>query len=148
MVVLAFVEVKLVPDGTLIIHIALILLMIWILNRTFFRPINKIIEKREKNSGGKSGEAQQILSQVQKKNAAFDAEIRETRNEGYKLIEEKRSEAMSGRQQTVEAVKSEVTSLVTVEKETIARQTAEAQTSITAEAQKMAEKISANILKA
>ena len=149
MAILAFFEgVNLIPDGTIFIHIALILLMIWILNRTFFRPINKVIESREKHSGGRSSEAQEILNQVQEKNAAFDSALRDTRSEGYELIEKQRSKAVSKRQKKVESVKEEVATLLTTEKETIAQQTAEAQKAITTEAKKMAEKISANILKA
>jgi F-type H+-transporting ATPase subunit b len=148
MAIFAFLQIQLIPDGTLFIHIALILLMIWILNRTFFRPINKVLESREKNSGGRATEAQEILNQVQEKNAAFDSAIREVRNEGYELIEKQRSKAVAKRQKKVEAVKEEVATLLLTEKETIAQQTAEAQKSITTEAQKLAEKISANILKA
>ena len=149
MAILAFFEgVNLIPDGTIFIHIALILLMIWILNRTFFRPINKVIESREKHSGGRSSEAQEILNQVQEKNAAFDSALRDTRSEGYELIEKQRSKAVSKRQKKVEAVKEEVATLISTEKEAISQQTAEAQKAITTEAKKMAEKISANILKA
>jgi F-type H+-transporting ATPase subunit b len=149
MAILAFAgNIQLIPDGTLLIHIALILLMIWILNRTFFRPINKVLALRERNSGGRSSEAQEILNQVQQKNAAFDAEIRDARTEGYSLIEKQRSKAVAKRQKKVEAVKEEVATLLATEKDAIAAQTAEAQKSITAEAQKLAEKISANILKA
>lgn len=148
MAILAFAGVQLIPDGTLLIHIALILLMIWLLNRTFFRPINKVIESREKNSGGRSTEAQEILHQVQTKTAAFDSAIRETRTEGYELIEKQRAKAVAKRQKKVEGVKEEVAALLATEKEAIAQQTAEAQKAITTEAKKMAEKISANILKA
>jgi F-type H+-transporting ATPase subunit b len=148
MAILAFLQVQLIPNGTLFIHIAVILLMIWILNRTFFRPINKVLESREKNSGGRSSEAQEILNQVKEKTTAFDSAIREARTEGYDLIEKQRSKAVAKRLKKVEAVKEEVATLLTTEKETIAQQTAEAQKSITTEAKKMAEKISANILKA
>lgn len=148
MAILAFLQVQLIPDGTLLIHIALILLMIWILNRTFFRPINKVLVSREKNSGGRSSEAQEILNQVRAKETAFESEIRDARTEGYGLIEKQRSKAVAKRQKKVEAVKEEVTALLSTEKEAIAQQTAEAQKSITSEAQKLAEKISANILKA
>src|SRR6476646_5574329 len=41
-------SIQLFPDGTIFIHISLILLMIWVLNRTYFRPVNKVIESREK----------------------------------------------------------------------------------------------------
>jgi F0F1-type ATP synthase membrane subunit b/b' len=148
MAMLAFAGVQLIPDGTLLIHIALILIMIWILNRTFFRPINRILESREKNSGGRSSEAQEILHQVREKNAAFDLALREARGEGYELIEKQRSKAVAKRQKKVSAVKEEVTTLLSTEKGVIARQAAEAQNMIADEAQKMAEKISANILKA
>lgn len=148
MAILAFAGVQLIPDGTLIIHIILILVMVWVLNRTFFRPINKVLDLREKNSGGRSSEAQEILNRVNEKNSKFDASIREIRNEGYQLVEDQRTKAIAERQEKVGAVKEEVSALLSSEKETIAKQTAEAQQAITAEAEKLAEKISGNILKA
>ena len=39
-------QIQLFPDGTLFIHIALILLMIYILNRTLYRPINRVLDTR------------------------------------------------------------------------------------------------------
>ena len=79
MVVLAFAGIELVPNGTLFVHIFLILLMIWFLNRTLFRPIYKVLETRDKNSGGRSTEAREILAQVQQKESSFDLAMRETR---------------------------------------------------------------------
>ena len=65
MFLLAFAEsIQLFPDGTIFIHIALILLMIWILNRTFFKPINKVIASREKHKAGPGGEADSIMKEV------------------------------------------------------------------------------------
>lgn len=148
MAILAFLQIQLIPDGTLFVHIALILLMIWLLNRTFFRPINKVLDTREKNSGGRSSEAQEILNQVQEKNATFDSAIREVRTEGYGLVEKQRSKAVAKRQKKVEAVKEEVATLISTEKEVIAQQTAEAQKAITTQAKELAETISTNILKA
>jgi F0F1-type ATP synthase membrane subunit b/b' len=88
MVLLAFAEsIQLFPDGTLFIHIALILLMIWVLNRTFFRPINRIIEAREKQKGGHGSEADAILSDVGEKQAKYNQGLLAARGEGYELIE-------------------------------------------------------------
>ena len=39
--------IQLVPDGTLLVHVLLILLMVGILNRTLFQPINRILERRD-----------------------------------------------------------------------------------------------------
>src|SRR5215213_10302425 len=110
MVVLAFAEsaIQLVPDGTILIHIALILLMIFILNRTFFRPVNRVIQAREKNKGGRFSEAEEILRQVAEKNARFESVMREARSEGYHKIEAERGAAMAEKQEKVETVKAEV----------------------------------------
>ena len=63
MTFLAFAEnsIQLVPDGTLILHIVIILVMVFVLNATLFKPINRILEEREKRTRGRSGEAQDIL---------------------------------------------------------------------------------------
>lgn len=150
MVALAFAEsagIQLVPDATLLIHIALILLMIFILNRTFFRPINRVIASREKNKGGRFGEAEEILQQVAEKNARFESVMREARLEGYNRIEAERGAAMAERQEKVETVKAEVEQRVVTEKEALAQQAEEARLQITAEAKVLAQKISSNILK-
>lgn len=148
MVVFAFAGIQLIPDGSLFIHIALILLMIWILNRTFFRPINKILASRAKNTGGRSGEAQEILNQVREKEVAFDSAMRESREKGYDVIEKSRAKAVASRQEQINQVKEEVSTLISNEKAEIASQADKARKDITKEAEKLAEKISSNILKA
>lgn len=146
MVLLAFQEVRLVPDGTLFIHIALILLMIWVLNRTFFRPINRILESRERSKGGRSSEAQEILSKIGEKQSLYDATMLRARSEGYELIERQRAEAVAVRQERVAAVKEEVAQTIAQETAELNRQTVEAKATIARQAEQMAERISANIL--
>jgi F-type H+-transporting ATPase subunit b len=145
--ILAFVEVRLVPDGTLFIHIALILLMIYILNRTFFRPINRVIQSRERSKGGYSGEAEEILKSISEKQTRYEAAMLEARSKGYELIEKERHEAVAERQARMSAAKTEVEQTIALEKSDLERQTAEAKAVIAREAEKMAEKISANILR-
>ena len=147
MFLLAFQEVRLIPDGTIFIHIALILAMIWILNRTFFRPINRVLAERARKTGGRSTEAQEILKSVGEKQTRYDAAMQETRNEGYLLIERERADAVAERQIKVGAVKSEVVELVARENGELERQTKEARRAIAADAEQMAERISAAILR-
>jgi len=144
---LAFQEVRLVPDGTLIIHIALILLMIWVLNRTFFRPINRVIESRERNKGGRSSEAQEILKNIGEKQSRYDAAMLEARSAGYELIERERNQAIAERQTKIGAVKVEVDQLIARENQELNNQSVTARATIAQEAEKMAERISSNILK-
>jgi len=147
MLLLAFQKVELMPNGTMLIHIALILLMIWILNRTLFRPVNRVIEAREKNKGGHSGEAQEILKNVGEKQSHIEAAMLEARSEGYELVERTRTSAVAERQEKIGAVKAEVAELTARENQELDRQKNEARATIAAEAGQIAERISSNILK-
>jgi F-type H+-transporting ATPase subunit b len=149
MVLLAFAEsIQLFPDGTLFIHIALILIMIWILNRTFFRPINRVIESREQQKGGYGSEAERILADVNQKQAKYNQGLLAARSEGYELIEEQRKAAISTRQEKIASAKTETSTLLESEKQLLQNQASEAKAVIAGEAEAMAEKISNNILKA
>ncbi len=124
MVLLAFQNVNLVPDGTIFIHIALILIMIWILNRYLFRPVNRVLEARARKTGGRSTEAQEILKTVSEKQLRYDEAMLEARGEGYELIEKERAGAIAERQMKVSAVKTEIAELVTRENQELDRRRA------------------------
>lgn len=136
------------PDGTLLIHVTLILVMIWILNRTFFRPINRIIESREKNKGGRSIEAEEIMRDVESKREKYDLAMRDARTKGYEIIEKERSKAIKKKDEKIVAVKQAVATSFAQETAELEQQTADARATIKTEAEKLADKISANILKA
>ncbi len=140
-------SVQLVPDGTMFIHIALVLLMIFILNRTFFRPINRIIDAREKNRGGRYGESESILREIGEKQNKYNESVREARAKGYEIVEQERSAALSQKQTIVASAREESEQALAVQSADLERQTVEARQSIAAEAEKIAEKISSNILK-
>ena len=144
---LLFADVQLVPDGTIFVHIALILLMIWLLNRTFFRPINRVIAAREKNKGGRFGEAEEILQSVKAKNADYNQAMLDARSKSYALIEREKTEALAKRQLEIDAVKTETEQTVATETAELNRQAAEAKTTIARDAEQMAERISASILR-
>lgn len=150
MFLLAFFEstIQLVPDGTIVFHIALILLMIWVLNRTFFKPINAILAQRERQKGGRGGEAAEILRSVTEKEREYDRSMLAARNEGYELIERERAEAVEARQKAVAEAKAETAKMLADEKQQLKDHVAEARVELVREAREMAEKISSNILKA
>jgi F0F1-type ATP synthase membrane subunit b/b' len=149
MFLLAFAEqsIQLFPDGTLFIHIALILIMIWVLNRTFFRPINRVIESREKHKGGAGGEAQAILGDVTEKESRYNKALLEARSEGYELIEKERAAAVAERQVKVTQAKDETAKAYAEQLAQLDQQTATARSAIAAEAEVLADRITANILK-
>jgi F0F1-type ATP synthase membrane subunit b/b' len=148
MLFLAFAEsIQLFPDGTIFIHIALILIMIWVLNRTFFRPINRVLESRERHKGA-GGEAGSILNQAIQKESEYQAAMREARASGYQIIEQKHAEAVSQRERKLSAVKAEVAARVASEKAVLEQQAVEARAAISADAEQIADKIANNILRA
>jgi F-type H+-transporting ATPase subunit b len=145
---LAFAEsIQLFPDGTIFIHIALILFMIWVLNRTLFKPINTVLAARDKHKAGEGGEAGAILKSVNEKETVYSREMLDTRSKGYEMIEKEQAKATAERDAKLGEVKTEVAGMVDTGKAELAKQTAEARASIGADAEKIADSIAASILK-
>ena len=55
-------SIQLVPDGTLLLHVLIILVMVYVLNATLFRPINRILEAREKRRQAKARQDDRMLA--------------------------------------------------------------------------------------
>lgn len=140
-------SIQLVPDGTLFFHIALIILMVFVLNITLFRPINKVLEEREKRTRGRSGEAQDILGRVESGLRRYETSLREARLEGYHLLETKRAEALSARQTQLGTLREELRGLIEGEKDSIQAQTDAARKSLAGDAQRLAAEISNQVLR-
>jgi F-type H+-transporting ATPase subunit b len=149
MFVLAFAEsIQLFPDGTIFVHIGLILLMIWVLNRTLFRPINQIMATRERSKGGRGGEAAEILADVREKEAKYSRELLEARTEGYELIEKEHKRSAAAREKTIAAAKAEASAFLETGRTQLEQQSVDARASIIKDAEKNSDNIVSNILKA
>jgi F-type H+-transporting ATPase subunit b len=148
MITLAFAEnsIQLVPDGTLILHIVIILVMVFVLNATLFKPINHILEERERRTRGRSGEAQDILHRVEQKMSHYEHSLREARSEGYRLMEQQRAEAMSERQAKLSTVREEINQFIAEQKNIIRAQTEEANATLASDSRRIAAEIGAQIL--
>lgn len=140
-------SIQLFPDGTLFVHVALILAMIWILNRTLYRPINKVLAARERNKGGHSSEAAAILAGVEEKEARYNKELLDTRSAGYALIEKEQKKAVTAREEKLAETKTEVAEKLDNGKAELGKQSSEAHAELRKDAEKMAERIAAGILK-
>jgi F-type H+-transporting ATPase subunit b len=148
MYLLAFAEsIQLFPDASLFLHVGIILFMIWLLNRTLYKPINRVLETRERNKGGHSSEAEALLSQVGEKEARYSKEMLDARSKGYELIEKEQKKAVAARDKKLGEVKAEVAEMFGGGKAEIEKQSADARENLGAEAEKMADKITAGILK-
>lgn len=148
MILLALAEnsIQLVPDGTLFVHIALILIMVFVLNATLFKPINRILEERERRTRGQMGEAREIMLRVEEKVNTYERNLREARAEGYRLMEQVRTEAMRERQERLNGVRTEIERAVSDEKQAIHTQAEAARAALDRDAARLASEIGSHIL--
>ena len=139
-------SIQLVPDGTLILHVIIILVMVWILNKTLYKPINRILEAREKRTRGRMSEAQEILTDVSEKVSNYERQLRQTRAEGYALAEQERTAAMQERQRKLNDMRQQLSESIAQEKQTIQSQVEEARVTLESESRRIAQEIGERVL--
>jgi F-type H+-transporting ATPase subunit b len=139
-------SIQLVPDGTLFLHIAIIVFMIYVLNATLFRPINRVLEERERHTQGGTGEAQDILQRVANSMNRYERSLRDARTEGYRLLEQERAKALLERQNQLNSLRAEIETSTEEQKRLLRTQSEEARGTLETDAQKIASDISRQIL--
>ena len=77
LLVLAENSIQLVPDGTLLMHLIIIFVMVAALNLTLFKPINRILQERDLQTRGRMTEAQTTLARVAEEMARYQQKLRE-----------------------------------------------------------------------
>jgi len=82
-----------IPDWTLLIQIANFLILIWVLNLILFRPIRNVLVRRREKINGMEESIEVSRRDVQEKEDAFAAGIREARMKGLEKKEALMSEA-------------------------------------------------------
>ena len=138
--------IQLVPDGTLLFHLALIIAMVAILNATLLKPINRILEERDRRTSGRATEAESTLKQVEARLRELEHRMREARAEGYALMERERTQLSKERELKLADVRSEVNRKLANEKERLASESAEVRQTLQQEAGNIAAEISKQIL--
>jgi F-type H+-transporting ATPase subunit b len=139
-------SIQLVPDGTLLIHLALIIVMVAVLNATLLKPINRILEERDRLTRGRLTEAQRTLLTVSEKLAEYERRLREARAAGYALMEQERAIVVEERQRKLGEVKSEIAHLVSAEKEKLRTEGAQVKVRLATDAKGIALEIGRQIL--
>ena len=146
--VLAFAEsaIQLVPDGTLLLHLLIVVAMVAVLNRTLFRPINRVLEEREAQTGGRLSGAQEVRQTVESSMKQYERGLREARSAAYQLITVERGEALKQREESIAQVKEEIRSWIGEERAQIEQQAEAARRSLAAESGESAIRIGSQIL--
>jgi len=146
LLVLAEDSIQLVPDGTMLLHVVMILVMVFILNATLFKPINKILAARDQRTRGRLSEADQILNNVNEKVSDYERRLRQARTEAYALAEAERGTALQERQQKINELRQQLAESTAKEKEQIRQQATAARETLSAESRQIAAEIGSRVL--
>jgi F-type H+-transporting ATPase subunit b len=148
LIALGFAEnsIQLVPDGTLILHVIIILVMVWLLNVTLYKPINQILANREKRTRGRMSEAEEISQSVSQKLSEYERSLRQARAAAYAMSEAERAKAMKDRQAKLNAMREELAQSTAREKKTIEQQAAAARVALEVESRGIAREIGSRVL--
>jgi F-type H+-transporting ATPase subunit b len=146
-VVLALAEKSILSiDGSFLFVLVSIICLIYILNRTLYRPINKILDEREKLGVGRITEARQMLAEYESRVRRYEEQVRSVRAEAYSRFETQRRELLAARQQLLAQGRTETAGQVSAARGEISAQVANARGRLDGDAQAMAASISAQIL--
>ena len=133
-------------DGSFLFVFISIFCLIWILNRTLFKPINQVLDERERLGAGRLAEARRLLAEHELRLSKYEEQLRAARAEGYQALEAQRREAQAARADLVAQIKTETAGQIDTAKQEIKNQTQSAKQNLEAEAGAMAATISSQLL--
>jgi F-type H+-transporting ATPase subunit b len=140
-------SIQLVPDGTLLLHVAIIVIMVAVLNRTLLKPINEILRRRDALLSGRMTEAQSLDATRAEKLQEYETALSAARSEGYQLLEAEKTAALREREQRLNTVKQEISKEVASAIESTQQQQAAAQKDLDARASELSGLIGEQVLR-
>src|SRR5215213_3604022 len=145
--ILAEAQIQLVPDATLLLHLVLVVVMVFVLNRTLLKPINDILSEREKQITGRLREAEAMAAESQEKHRKYNDTLREARTAGYKLLEKERAESLKEKEQKLRQSRDELSKEVAAQVGQIRRQEEAVKNELESQAAAIGSLISSQILR-
>src|SRR6185436_2599702 len=115
-------SIQLVPDGTLLLHLLMVGVMVFVLNRTLLKPINQILAEREKQIAGSLKEAEALAWETRDKLKKYNDALREARTDGYKLLEKERAQGLKEKEEKLRTYRDELSERVAAQIETTRNQ--------------------------
>lgn len=145
--ILAEASIQLVPDATLLLHLFLVVVMVFVLNRTLLKPINDILSEREKQITGRLREAEAMAAESQEKLKKYNDVLREARAAGYRLLEKERAEGLKEKEQQLRQHRDELSKEVSSQVDQIRKQEQAVKGELEAQAATIGNLISSQILR-
>jgi F-type H+-transporting ATPase subunit b len=133
-------------DASIIPAIAIFLLLVFILNRLLFRPLQKVQAERESRTSGLMSEAKAKMDHHLGLLNKYQATIKNARMEGYRRQEQLRSEAMQKRAEVLAQAKKASEQMMQDSRASILSQVESEKQQLDREAQELARGIASAIL--
>jgi|SRR5687767_5624100 len=144
---LAETSIQLVPDGTLLLHLLMVAVMVFVLNRTLLKPINQILSEREKQITGRLREAEALSAETEEKRKRYNSALREARAEGYRLLEKERAAALKEKDEKVREYREQMSKTVAAQLEMTRQQEQLVRRELESQAAVVGDLISSQILR-
>ena len=144
---LAEASIQLVPDGTLLLHMLFIAVMVFVLYRSLLKHINQILGEREKQIGGRLTEAQMLIAEAEEMRRKYHSALREARADGSRLLEKERTAGLKEKDEKVRQHREELSQTVTRELDSLRKQQETVRAELEAQADSMGVLISSQILR-
>ena len=145
--ILAETSIQLVPDGTLLLHLLMVAIMVFVLNRTLLKPVNQILAEREKQITGRRMEAEKLAGETQAKLRKYNETLHDARVDGYRLLDKERAEGLKQREERVRQQREQLSKEVATQVEVTQRQEELIKRELEAQAASMSDLISSQILR-
>lgn len=133
------------------LSVVIIMLLVWslyfVLKKSFFDPINRILADRERATSGTLREVQEKLALADEKTKKYQESIKAARLENYRVQEGFRIEAMKERSQLVAQGREEAEGVVLGAKQEIQNQVDSAKRKLVSEVSGIADGIVKSILR-
>jgi F-type H+-transporting ATPase subunit b len=140
-------SIQLVPDGTLLLHLVLVVVMVFVLNKTLLGPINRILSEREKQITGRLREAEAMAAESREKLKKYNDALREARSAGYRLLEKERADGLKEKEQKLRQYRDQISKEVAAQVEQIRRQEATVKSELESQAATIGNLISSQLLR-
>lgn len=145
--ILAEASIQLVPDGTLLLHLFLVVVMVVVLNRTLLKPINQILAEREKQIASRVTEAQALAAETDEKLKKYNDTLREARSDGYRLLEKERAEGLKVKEEKLRQYREQMSKEVSAQVEATRKQEQSVKGELEGQAAEMGNLITSQILR-
>lgn len=140
-------SIQLVPDGTLLLHLMMVVVMVFILNRTLLRPINQILAEREKQVTGRIREAERLAAETDEKLKKYNAALYDARSDGYRLLEKERAAALKDKDDKIRSYREEMSQTVAAQLARTQQQERQVRDELESQAAVVGDLISSQILR-